>query len=128
MRRAEPERLTSPNVLVLLDEIAKRLEDLTARGALSSKTFTVGTDWYTLETGWFCTTIYNDGAADIYIRTLLGADMATLPWQIGEAPLKANESITIDLRGRKYKGQGGSPVIYFVTKAATATVRAFRLF
>ena len=135
-----PPRLTPEQMMVaLLDEIAGRLEDQAAKGVLGSRTFTVGTSWVTLETAWQSCTIYNDGTSDIYIHL---DDVHTIPWQVGEAPLKANESISMDLKARAYKDRveqveglpevqpvrQGSPVLSFICQTGTATVRVFKLF
>jgi len=120
-----PPRLTPEQMMVVyLDEISGRLADQIAKGQLSSKSFTVGTDWYPLVTGWMSVTIYNDGAADLYIRL---NDNIGLPWEEGEAPLKSDENLVIDLKGRKPKVEGSSPVIWLICKAGTAAVRIFNL-
>lgn len=128
-------------VVIKLFEIADRLADQAAIGVLSSKQFSVGTTWYTLETAWLAATIFNDGDSDIYIHL---DDMSTSPWAEGEAPLKKGEQIAIDLRARGHppppsdepeeEGKSrvaplrhGSPLLYFICKTGTATVRAFRL-
>lgn len=133
--RQEPERLTDTNILILLDEIAKRLADRGAEGILKSKVVKVGTTWITLETGWLSCTIYNDGASDVYIKL---DDMSRRPWEEGEAPLKEGESLTLDLVSQQYKPQTsledvvkplrfGSPLICLICKTKTATVRVFKL-
>lgn len=135
-----PPRLTPEQMMVvLLDEIAGRLEDQAAIGVFASKKFTVGTNWYTLETAWLACTIYNDGESDIYIHL---DDMSTSPWTEGEAPLKSGESISIDLVARGHpplpqeEEEGkprviplrrGSPLLCFICQTGTATVRVFRL-
>lgn len=134
--RKKPERFTDANVIMKLDEIAKRLADRGAEGILQSRAIKVGTKWVTmLQTSWLSCTIYNDGESDIYIRL---DDMSTIPWGEGEAPLKKGESITLDLVSQQYKPQTspddivkplryGSPLICLICKTGTATVRVFKL-
>lgn len=141
MGRKPPPQLSGDMVVIKLFEIADRLADQAALGILNSKSFTVGTTWYTLETAWLSCTIFNDGDSDIYIRL---DDMSTSPWQMGEAPLKKGEQISIDLKARGHappaaeepKEEGkprvaplrhGSPLLCFICQSSTATVRAFRL-
>lgn len=138
-RRRQPERLTDSASLILLDEIAKRLADQSAVGIFDSKTFTVATDWYTIQSAWLAATIYNDGDSDIYVRL---NDRSTAPWEEGEAPLKKGESIVINLVGKSYPGpaveaeegkprfiplEHGSPLMCFICKTGSAAVRVFRL-
>ena len=133
--RKKPERFTDANTLMLLDEIAKRLADRGAEGVLKSHVLAVNTNWKTLETAWLSCTIYNDGTADIYIKL---DDMSSFPWLEGEAPLKSGESLNLDLVSQQYKPQTspddivkplrfGSPLLCFVCKTGTATVRVFKL-
>ncbi len=133
--KKKPERFTDANVIILLDEIAKRLADRGAEGILRSHTVEVATTWKTLETGWLSCTIYNDGGSDIYIRL---DDMGSTPWKENEAPLKSGESLTLDLVSQQYKPQTstddivkpkrfGSPIICLICKTGTATVRIFKL-
>lgn len=140
VNRKAPPRLPPEQLMVVyLDEIASRLADQAAEGKLQSKSFTVGTNWYTLETAWMAVTIFNDGDNDVYIRL---DDMSTYPWQEGEAPLKANENIRIDLGARGYPGippeqeegkprvlplRHGSPVLCFICQSGSAAVRVFRV-
>ena len=140
-REAPPRLSPEQMMVVLLDEIAGRLEDQAIKGVLDSREFTVGTTWYTmLETAWVSCTIYNDGDSDVYIRL---DDMSTSPWQQGEAPLKSGESISIDLKAMGHKPlppeqeegkprvlpvRQGSPILCFICRTGTATVRVFKLF
>ena len=134
-----PPRLSPEQMMVtLLDEIAGRLEDLGSEGSLKSKIVTVGTTWHQEIGAWKTCHIYNGGPDDIYIRL---DDMSTSPWVEGEAPLKINEDISIDLKARGYKPQAvegpaglrmlplrmGSPVVCIICKTGTAEVRMFKL-
>lgn len=137
-QRKIPGRLTDINALILLDEIAKRLADLGSEGVMKSKIVTVGTTWYQEIGAWKSCHIYNGGPDDIYIRL---DDMSTSPWAEGEAPLRANEDIAIDIKMRGYKPQAmegpagvrvlplrmGSPVICLICKTGSAEVRIFKL-
>lgn len=131
-----PPQLSSDLQIILLDEIAKRLADQAAEGVFSSRQLPVNTTWLTmLETSWLAATIFNDGEADVYLRL---DDMSTLPWEMGEAPLKKGESIRLDLKAKLYKPlapdgavvkplRSGSPVLCFICQSGTADVRVFRL-
>ncbi|GAJ10369.1 unnamed protein product, partial [marine sediment metagenome] len=108
-----PERLTPFQMMVTqLDEIAGRLADQVSSGAMNSKAFTVGTDWYPMIGGWASVTIFNDGAADVYVRLRNDTGQDT-PWAEGEAPLKSGESLNIDLHGKKHKAEEGVPALWF---------------
>lgn len=139
--RKPPPQLSGDLTVIKLFEIADRLADQAALGVLNSKSFTVGTTWYTLETAWLSCTIFNDGDSDVYIRL---DDMSTSPWQMGEAPLKKGEQISIDLKARGHKPppseeeeeegkprvrplRFGSPILCFICQSGTADVRVFRL-
>lgn len=122
-----PPRLTPDQMIVYyLDEIAGRLADQVAQGLLSSKTFTVGTDWYPLIVGWSSCTIYNDSDADVYVRLHNDTGLDT-PWAEGEAPLKSGENLSIDLRGKKPKTEEGTPPIWFICETGTANMRIFQV-
>jgi hypothetical protein len=84
------------------------LDDFAAKGDFTSRSFTVGTDWYSLPLPWLSIQIYTGG----------------LPWEVGEAPLKMNEGIAIDL---KAKPANSSPALFFICLAGTAAIRVFRL-
>ena len=134
--KGAPPRLDPQQLVVLkLFEIADRLADQVPRGKLSSKQFTVDTNWYHFEGGWIAADIFNDGDSDIYIKfeDEIGGDR---PWQTQEAPLKKGESIRLDLRSKLHRvvddGVSGAkdygpPTLCFICQAGTATVRAFKL-
>ena len=121
----KPERLSADQLILLkLDEIAKRLEDLTAVGEFIPETIIVGTEWFPYTRSFQSATIINDGGADLYLelnRTL------EPPWDRNEPPIKMGESLKIDFRSRRYKTEGGYPLLYFICKVGTATVRIFGL-
>ncbi len=116
-----PERLEHPVVITLLHEVAGRLADIydelinqTPEGKIYGIPFTASTT-ATKIVLLFSATIYNDGAADIYIlemdRTISSSD----------TPLKATENVPIDLKRR------GAKTYYIKTLSGTATVRIFAL-
>lgn len=106
---------------IMLDEIAGRLADIheelkshVARGnvyGIPVSVSEVASQIVLLFSG----TIYNDGAADIYI---LESDRNIGP---GDTPLKSGESISIDTKKQ------GSYTYWLKTLAGTATVRIFAL-
>ena len=106
---------------ILLDEVAGKLADIhqelvnqSPEGVIYSLPFSasiIATKIVLL----YSATIYNDGAADIYI---LEVDRNI---SSGDAPLKINESISIDHKKR------GQYVHYIKTLAGTATGRIFAL-
>jgi len=113
----------TPEVMqtILLDELAGRLADIhqelvtqSPEGVIYSIPFSasvIATKIVLL----YSATIYNDGAANIYIlevdRNISSSD----------APLKTNESVSIDHKKR------GQYVHYIKTLAGTATGRIFAL-
>lgn len=121
--RLSPEQMQ----IVLLDEIAARLQDLTAKGQLSSYSVTVGTSWHPIIGGWISSTLFNDGDSDVYVRLRNDVGKGS-PWEEGEAPVKKGEHINIDLKGRKVKTEGGVPEVWLICQTGTASVRIFQLF
>ncbi len=117
-------------MLVKLDEIAKRLEDLGAVGVLNTETRIVGTSWRELLIGaWKSVDIWNDGDANLYIR--IGHPLDTLPWDVNEAPIKKSEHIKLDMDVRKWQidpvtREGGPPSIWAICESGTASVRVFK--
>lgn len=146
MQRRPPQPLSGDLVVIYLRELCDRMADQAAQGVFASKSFSVTTTWYTLEIAWLRCTIFNDGDSDVYIRL---DDMSTSPWQMGEAPLKKGEQVSIDLHAKQYPPQmptleeevkegkegvprvaplrHGAPLLCFICQTGSATVRVFRL-
>ncbi len=121
-----PTRLTTDQLqIVYLDEIAGRLGALAeqntrarSEGILWSREETVSTDWGGQHAGWRSATVFNDGAADIYIRTDR-EDRPGAPWDLDEAPIKSGESV------RFASEKGKEKVLEHITQSGTSTVRIF---
>lgn len=134
-RKQPPPQLASDLMVIKLFEIADRLADQVPEGKLTSYSFTIGTDWKSIQPAWLSATIFNDGEADVYVRL---DDMSTNPWEMGEAPLKKGEKIILDLKAKLYKPvvqddaivkplRAGSPVLCFICQSGNADIRVFRL-
>lgn len=102
-----------------LFEIADRMAAQAAEGKLKSESITVGTTWHTVTYGWRAVDIFNDGDSDLYVRL---DDQATNPWDEGDAPVKKNNSLHLDLNSRKYPAP---PEIGLICQTGSASVRLF---
>jgi len=109
-------------IVQALFEIKDRLADQSANGVLVPTTHTIGTNWESITGNWMSCTIYNDGDADVYIRTEDRMHLGN-PWDNNEAPLKKGESLILDLEARKV----AAPTLWFICQSGTATIRLFKM-